>query len=142
MLRFQVFQFVFCILIYSFFGLIGLLGFLASAFMGVILLEAINYIQHYGLSRKQLADGTYEKLKVHHSWNSNHELGRIILFELTRHPDHHTHAGRKYQILRHHDHVPQLPAGYMSMIPLAFIPPLWFRIMNPLSIKYQEATHI
>ena len=66
-----------------------------------------------------------------HSWNSNHELGRIMLFELVRHADHHYQTTRKYQALRHLDKSPQLPFGYPMSIILALVPPLWFSIMNP-----------
>jgi alkane 1-monooxygenase len=65
-----------------------------------------------------------------HSWNSNHILGRIMLFELSRHSDHHYQASRKYQILRHHNDAPQLPTGYPGSMLLSLIPPLWFYVMN------------
>jgi alkane 1-monooxygenase len=66
-----------------------------------------------------------------HSWNSNHILGRILLFELSRHSDHHYQASRKYQVLRHHDHAPQMPTGYPGMMMLSLLPPAWFLVMNP-----------
>lgn len=104
---------------------------IAAGIFGFLLLEAVNYIEHYGLRRKQLASGRYEPVQPHHSWNSNHELGRIFLYELTRHSDHHFKANRKYQILRHFDESPQLPLGYPASILMALIPPLWFSYMNP-----------
>jgi alkane 1-monooxygenase len=136
MLRFQIIQVLFVAAIYLVFGWIGAVGFIASSIIGFTLLEIVNYIEHYGLLRKQLPGGNYEKVKPHHSWNSEHELGRIFLFELTRHSDHHFNPGRKYQILRHFDKAPQMPTGYLAMIPLALIPPLWFKVMNPLVEKH------
>jgi alkane 1-monooxygenase len=136
MLRFQIIQLLFVAAIYLAFGWVGTVGFIASAIIGFSLLEIVNYIEHYGLLRKQLPNGSYEKVKPHHSWNSDHELGRIFLFELTRHSDHHFNPSRKYQILRHFDHAPQMPTGYLAMIPLALFPPVWFRIMNPLVEKH------
>jgi alkane 1-monooxygenase len=65
-----------------------------------------------------------------HSWNSNHPVGRVVLLELSRHSDHHYQANRKYQILRHFDESPQMPAGYPAMMVMALIPPLWFYIMH------------
>ena len=97
---------------------------------GISLLESVNYIEHYGLRRKQLESGRYEPVQPHHSWNSEHAAGRIFLFELTRHSDHHFKANRKYQILRHFEEAPQLPTGYPGSIILALFPPLWFSIMN------------
>ena len=136
MLRFQLIQIAFTVTIYLIFGWIGVVGFIASSVIGFTLLEIVNYIEHYGMLRKQMSNGSYEKVKPHHSWNSNHEMGRILLFELTRHSDHHFNPSRKYQILRNFAHAPQMPTGYLAMIPLALIPPLWFKIMNPLVEKH------
>ncbi|MBT3586942.1 MAG: alkane 1-monooxygenase [Halobacteriovoraceae bacterium] len=112
-------------------GLAGMLFFIASSSIGFIFLETVNYIEHYGLARKQLANSNYERTRPEHSWNSNHLVGRIILLELTRHSDHHANPGRKYQDLRHFDSAPQLPTGYPGMMLLATVPPLWFRLMDP-----------
>ncbi len=100
------------------------------ALEGVVLLETVNYIEHYGLRRKLLPSGRYEQVLPRHSWNSNHELGRIFLYELTRHSDHHFKATRKYQVLRHFEDSPQLPLGYPASMILALVPPLWFRLMD------------
>ena len=112
------------------FGLNGLLAGVAAALGGVLMLETVNYIEHYGLRRKKLSNGKYEPSSFVHSWNSDHELGRIFLYELTRHSDHHFKSTRKYQILRHFDESPQLPYGYPTSILLSLVPPLWFHIMN------------
>ncbi len=117
---------------FYFFGILGLVVAILSAIVGFLMLETVNYIEHYGLRRKQLENGRYEQVMPHHSWNSDHELGRIILYELTRHSDHHYQAARKYQVLRHHDNTPQLPFGYPGSMLLALVPPLWFRKMNPI----------
>lgn len=130
MLHFQIIQLIYILAIGFAFGwqilgcviLIGIIGFL--------LLEAVNYIEHYGLQRKKLPSGRYEPVQPHHSWNSNHPLGRIILYELTRHSDHHFKANRKYQVLRHFEESPNLPHGYPAAILTALVPPLWFRMMN------------
>lgn len=103
----------------------------AAATIGFLLLETVNYIEHYGLQRQRLPDGTYERVLPAHSWNSDHPLGRLILFELSRHSDHHYRAGRKYQLLRHMQDAPQMPTGYPGMMVLSFFPPLWFAIMHP-----------
>lgn len=130
MLQAQVIQIAFVTLIFSLFGPAVTLYFLGAALIGILLLETVNYIEHYGLSRKETAPGKYERAMPHHSWNSNHILGRLMLFELSRHSDHHYLASRKYQILRHHENAPQLPTGYPGSIILSLIPPLWFNVMN------------
>jgi alkane 1-monooxygenase len=130
MLRFHIIQLGLCAAIFGIFGGFALLAFFGSSFIGYLLLESVNYIEHYGLQRKEIMPGVYEKCLPIHSWNSNHDLGRIMLYELTRHSDHHYLASRKYQVLRHFDQSPQLPTGYPGAIVLATIPPLWFMIMN------------
>jgi len=94
-------------------------------------LTSANYIEHYGLLRRKGADGKYENPKPHHSWNTNHVVSNLISFHLERHSDHHAHPTRRYQALRHFDELPTLPGGYTLMFLLAYLPPLWFRVMNP-----------
>jgi alkane 1-monooxygenase len=138
MLFFTLAQVIFMVLIGYFFGLYTLLYFLVSAIIGALLLETVNYIEHYGLLRKRNPNGNYERVLPKHSWNSNHLLGRLMLFELSRHSDHHYLASRKYQVLRHHDDAPQMPTGYPGMIVLALFPPIWFRVMNRQLKKYES----
>ena len=132
----KMIQFTFCQ--FAYLGIVGwlygasMIGFaLAIAVFGFLLLETVNYIEHYGLSRKKLPSGRYEIVMPRHSWNSNHEVGRILLYELTRHSDHHYKASRKYQILRHMEESPQLPSGYPTAMLLSLLPPLWFSVMDP-----------
>jgi alkane 1-monooxygenase len=130
MLMFQLIQLAFVTGIFLLFGWLTTLYFLASAVIGFLMLETVNYIEHYGLQRRKTGPSSYERALPIHSWNSNHVLGRIVLFELSRHSDHHYLASRKYQVLRHHDDAPQMPTGYPGMMILSLIPPLWFRVMN------------
>ena len=105
---------------------------LISGVISFLFLECINYIEHYGLKRFKTSSGRYERVQAHHSWNSNHNIGRIVLYELTRHSDHHFKASKKYQLLDCHHEAPQLPFGYPASILLSLAPPLWFYIVNPL----------
>jgi len=116
--------------IFLVFGWKVLLAFLISAMIGILLLETVNYIEHYGLVRQKRENGTYERVRRWHSWNSNHVIGRVILFELSRHSDHHYKADRPYQILESHEESPQMPTGYPGMMVLATLPPLFFAVMN------------
>lgn len=93
-------------------------------------LTSANYIEHYGLLRKTRDDGKLERCEPHHSWNSNHIFSNLVLFHLERHSDHHTHPLRRYQSLRHFANLPQLPNGYFGMYVLAYIPWLWFKVMD------------
>lgn len=97
-------------------------------------LTSANYIEHYALLREKRPDGRYERCQPHHSWNANHIASNLVLFHLERHSDHHAFAARRYQSLRHYEDVPQLPSGYFGMFLLAYIPPLWFRVMDPKAL--------
>ena len=105
---------------------------LLQAFYAASLLEVINYIEHYGLLRQKGPDGRYERCSPEHSWNSNHIVTNLVLYQLQRHSDHHAHPTRSFQALRHFEDSPQLPSGYASMLIPAYIPWLWFRQMDPL----------
>lgn len=94
-------------------------------------LTSANYVEHYGLLRQTQANGKPETCKPHHSWNSNHVFSNWVLFHLQRHSDHHAHPLRRYQSLRNFPHLPRLPSGYPGMFLLAYVPPLWFAVMNP-----------
>ncbi|MCD2258269.1 alkane 1-monooxygenase [Psychroserpens luteolus] len=130
MLWYIVFQAGYLVVMFYVFGALGLLFAFTAAVVGFLLLETVNYIEHYGLMRLKTKSGRYERVKEIHSWNSNHMIGRIVLYELTRHSDHHFKSSKKYQILDCHDESPQMPYGYPTSMVLAMLPPLWFKIMN------------
>jgi alkane 1-monooxygenase len=109
----------------------GVLPYLAvQAVFAFSLLEAVNYLEHYGLLRQELPTGRFERVDPRHSWNSNNISSNVLLYHLQRHSDHHANPTRRYQSLRHFDESPQLPSGYASMIVLAYLPPLWRRVMD------------
>jgi alkane 1-monooxygenase len=130
-----------CLITFSIFGFFPMVFFLLQGFVAALMLEIVNYIEHYGLARKQLDNGKFERVSTKHSWNANHWLTNSLLFHLQRHSDHHTHAGRPYQVLRHIEESPQLPNGYPGMVVLALIPRLWFKIMNPKVDAYNNLTN-
>lgn len=111
---------------------------IAIAFWGMFQLTSANYIEHYGLLRKKRENGRYEPTQPHHSWNSNHIFSNWATFHLQRHSDHHANPTRRYQSLRHFDNLPTLPNGYLGMFILAYIPPLWFAVMNPRLVSHVD----
>lgn len=123
-------------LIYSFFGWLVLGAFIGAAVIGILLLETVNYIEHYGLLRKQNERGRYERVKHTHSWNSDHIIGKLMLFNLSRHSDHHYNGSKPYQVLKSLPESPQMPTGYPGMMLLSLVPPLWFKFMNPKVAKF------
>jgi alkane 1-monooxygenase len=136
MMLFQLIQLGFVLLIFLNFGITIAAYFILAAFIGAILLETVNYIEHYGLQREKGSTALFERVQPHHSWNSNHIIGRLMLFELSRHSDHHYMASRKYQVLRNMDEAPQMPTGYPGMIILSLFPPVWFKVMHQQMRKY------
>ena len=109
----------------------GAVFFALQSAVAITLLEVINFIEHYGLARQELAPGRYERCLPAHSWNASERLTNWFLFHLQRHADHHHLASRPYFVLRHIDDSPQMPTGYAGMVLLALVPPLWRRVMDP-----------
>jgi alkane 1-monooxygenase len=107
---------------------------LIQAVVGFTLLEAVNYLEHYGLLRERVGvpgSERYERVAPRHSWNSNNVATNVLLYHLQRHSDHHANPTRRYQALRDHAEAPVLPTGYAGMILLALVPPLWRHVMDP-----------
>ena len=130
MFWYVILQISYLAIVFFLFGITALWVAIFIAVIGAILLETINYIEHYGLRRNKIQSGRYERMQEIHSWNSNHILGRVMLYELTRHSDHHYRAHKKYQLLDCHDTSPQMPFGYPTSMVLSLAPPLWFLVMN------------
>jgi len=123
--------------IYFYLGFFTLTAFILAAIFGILLLETVNYIEHYGLLRGRDKNGKYERVKHQHSWNSDSVLSKLFLFNLSRHSDHHFKGSKKYQILESLPQSPQMPTGYPGMMLLALIPPLWFSYMNKRLRQFQ-----
>jgi len=115
--------------------------FFAQSWVAFTLLELVNYVEHYGIVRKQTSAGTYERVNPLHSWNASHLISNFFLFQLQRHSDHHANAIKRYQVLNHYDDSPQLPFGYPTMILIAMLPPLWFAIMNPRLKEWENKVY-
>jgi alkane 1-monooxygenase len=158
MLRFAVLPVLFCtILTVGFSWLKGAIAwevplfFFAQSFLAFSLLELVNYVEHYGIMRKEISPGRYERVNPLHSWNASHLISNFFLFQLQRHSDHHAYAHKRYQVLNHYDESPQLPfgyptmiilVGYPTMIILALMPPVWFALMNKRLEHWQQVSRV
>ena len=131
MLRYAATQVVLYVTAALVFGAAGAAFLLAQAIVAFSLLETINYIEHYGLERRETSPGQYERIAPWHSWNSSHRVSNWVLINLARHSDHHLTASKRYQLLEHVGGAPQLPAGYGTMFVVALLPPVWRRLMDP-----------
>ncbi|MFN8168205.1 MAG: fatty acid desaturase [Candidatus Nanopelagicales bacterium] len=112
-----------------------------QAVMGLTLLEAVNYLEHYGMLRARVGVGERERwegVDPRHSWNSNNLATNVLLYHLQRHSDHHANPTRRYQALRDFPESPVLPTGYAGMILLALVPPAWRRVMDPRVVAHVD----
>lgn len=140
MIWFLAIQILWLSLITYLFGWGFLPVYLVVAMFSFLLLEIINYVEHYGLRRDRTHHGRWETVSEAHSWNSNHRISRMMLFELSRHSDHHMSAEKPYQVLRTETNSPQMPNGYPGMVLLALVPPIWFAIMDRRLPKSMSTT--
>ena len=122
------------------FGFSGLLAYLLLAVYAQIQLLLSDYVQHYGLHRRQLEDGEYEPVAPWHSWNSTHWFSGGLMLNAPRHSDHHMNPARPYPELALPDHMegPRLPYSLPVMAAIALVPPAWFNVMNRRVMVWQE----
>ena len=138
--RYWALQAAFLLLALAIGGVWGVALFVVQAVTAIWQLELVNYIEHYGLTRKHLGKGKYEYVLPRHSWNASHKVSNWLLINLQRHSDHHFKADRRFPLLQSYDETeaPQLPHGYPLMTMLAMCPPLWRRVMNPRVRAWRE----
>lgn len=117
-------------ILFFFFGPAALLFFFIQSGVAIVLLHIVNYLQHYGLLRKQSGEEKFERISAQHSWNSGHSTESFNLFQLEKHADHHMHPDHAFDSLQYHEESPRLPGGYTAMICLALVPPFWFRAVH------------
>lgn len=113
------------------FGWLPAVLFVVQAAIAIVLLEMVNYVEHYGLERREIKPGVLERVAAKHAWEARHRASNVGLFKLQRHADHHIAPQRRYQSLRVHDESPQLPHGYPVMLMLSLVPPLWRAVIHP-----------
>ena len=120
------------------FGVTILPYLLLQAVVGIWLLESVNFLEHYGMKRRKLESGRYERVNPSHSWNSNNIGTNVLLYHLQRHSDHHANPTRRYQALRDFPEAPVLPTGYAGMIVLTWIPAVWRSVMDKRVIAHYD----
>ena len=138
MVFYKLFQLTFLVFIYYNFGLYLTILSVVMSVVSFLFLETINYLEHYGLERRQDSNGKHETVKPQHSWDSPARLTNMVTIKLQRHADHHAHAGKRFQTLQAYEASPQLPSGYATMIVLAFFPPIWRYVMHPRLMRFRK----
>ena len=133
-------QLTFLLLAFALGGWAGIGLFLMQAGTAIWQLELVNYVEHYGLTRKHLGDGKYEHVQPRHSWNATQRASNWLLINLQRHSDHHYKPDRRFPMLQNYGRAdaPQLPYGYPVMTVAAMLPRVWRRLMNPRVRKWRD----
>lgn len=139
MLRFAAVSATLCVAAYRFYGAAALAFYLAASFLSFFLLEVVNFIEHWGLSRERLPDGSYERVNPSHSWNAANVVTNLFLFQLQRHSHHHADSSRAYWLLKCYEESPEMPTGYAGMVVAALCPPAFDRIMSSVLDAYDAA---
>lgn len=140
-LRLVAIEIAFVIALAGLFGPLGVLFWAAQSLVAICLLETVNYVEHYGLLRREVSPGRYEPVDARHSWDADQRLSNLLLFNLQRHADHHSHPSTPYQALQHLHASPKLPTGYPGMIVVAAIPPLYRRVMHPRLDAFRQGPY-
>ncbi|MEO0764452.1 MAG: alkane 1-monooxygenase [Pseudomonadota bacterium] len=137
--KYGALQLAFLLLAFVLGGWVGVVLFAVQAGVAIWQLELVNYIEHYGLTRKHLGDGKYEHTQPRHSWNAAHKASNWLLINLQRHSDHHFKPDRRFPVLQNYTEAdaPQLPYGYPVMTIAAMMPHIWRRVMNPRVRKWR-----
>lgn len=120
----------------STFGIAGFKGLVLMVLIGILaktLLEVANYIEHYGLVR-----APNQPVKPKHSWNANHRISSWAMFNLPRHSHHHAQASVPFEQLQPIPNAPMMISGYISTIFVALVPPLWFKLMKPKLMHWDQ----
>ena len=138
--KYAYLQLVCFLLAFALGGWVGVGLFILQAGVAIWQLELVNYIEHYGLTRKHLGDGKYEHVQPRHSWNAAHKASNWLLINLQRHSDHHYKPDRRFPVLQNYTEAdaPQLPYGYPVMTIAAMMPRVWKRVMNPRVQKWRD----
>lgn len=138
--RYGTWQLGFLIAAWLIGGWMGVGMFILQAYIAVLQLELVNYVEHYGLTREHMGNGKYEYVKPRHSWNAAHKISNYFLINLQRHSDHHFKPMRRFPLLQTYDEeeAPQLPYGYPIMTLMATVPPIYKRVMNPKVREWRQ----
>ncbi|MEK0420600.1 MAG: hypothetical protein RLZZ161_451 [Bacteroidota bacterium] len=128
-----IIQIAFLPVVFFVFGPTALVAWLLYVLVAHVLLEYVNYIEHYGLYRNH-----DERVSELHSWNSDSRISRYLLVDLSRHADHHFYASKPYHTLQTYDNAPELPGGYAALLVPALIPPLWKALIHPRLENWEQ----
>lgn len=115
-------------------GSMGVLVFLLASLFNKLLLEALNYLEHYGLVRNP--ETPYA---LRHAWDTDRAFSHVVLIHLPMHSEHHLKPMTHFESLEAQPQAtPLLPCGYLAALALTLIPPLWKKVMAPKLSEWDE----
>ena len=126
------------LMIFFLFGGKSLLLFIVQSFIGILVLEMMNYIGHYGLERKIDASGKCEAISERHAWDCDMPFSNLVLISVQKHADHHINPNKSYDELRCVENSPRLPLSYPMLFLLTLVPPLWRLVIHPRLDTYRS----
>ena len=106
-----------------------------SFLMSKMMYEAIGYQFHHGqVCAAGQPDGD------RHSWNCNRLMSQVILFNVTKHSEHHRHPDRPFHELAKviDGEAPLLQTGVVTNAFLAYFPPLQRMVIGPQILQWDK----
>jgi len=107
-------------------GVIGILSLLVVWVISNFLLEALNFMGHYGLIREH-----GKPVEHRHSWDNDNVFTSWFFIEIGRQGDHHVRGETYFWELDDVD-APNYGIGYFSLFVLTLIPPLFRKFTKEL----------
>jgi alkane 1-monooxygenase len=89
--------------------------------------QLITYIQHWGLGSDSLGQG----VSFGRGWDEDCRFQAWATLNISLHDEHHRHPRLPYYRVSLSAEAPRLPAGYVVLMFVSLVPPLWFKLLTP-----------
>lgn len=96
--------------------------------------HAITYLQHWGLDVEQIPGAMPQPL----AWEDSCRFQAWVTLNVSFHQAHHRAARRPFYLLAPERGSPRQPAGYLILLLLSLVPPLWRRLMVPVLDAWRQ----
>ncbi len=114
-------------------GETGLMVYLAAAAGCALGMQIITYIQHWALADADWVGKAPQGL----AWEDNCRFQAWITLHISFHQKHHQSPSTPFYRLGMDANSPRLPAGYIVMMLICLVPPLWRRVMLPALTEWK-----
>ena len=114
-------------------GWMGAAIYVGTAALVTFALQVITYIQHWSLGDDELSDAR----TGNYAWESDCRFQAWATLNLSLHQSHHHQMSRPYYRIGLSPNSPRLPMGYVLLMFVASVPPLWRRVMEPALLQWK-----